>query len=422
MRNIFDSYSKNEDKLTHALFSTLDSDKDLLDSFMKDICGLSAKTGKLSVSVQSYPSDRAYTNKEIKSRSLPDAWIYDSDEFVMVFESKITDSLTQGQLAQHQRTADIRGFRKPRFYTITALSNAGDFDGWKQITWVSIYTWLRQAQADYPLARHTADYFEILESRMHSKKSSQKFKITTFTGFDPYYDNVFNYDLAKNTMRKAMDELRENTYLIDDLDMAPNSGRGVITSKDKTVVWDFLAMGEVKKGEETRKDSIHLTLGISDKNVEATITIPDDMNTYQRDKIRNRGEGLNEEDGKANFIELCEKIFEKMKPILKENSGAKPILRGLQRHSPRQGSYELILDTIIEADLRTVFENNQRIKHQPQWLDVIYDVFCNKKSNYQVQIGMYFPYNEDTKIKAPNATNLVAGAWLACEPLISLCK
>ena len=411
MRNIFDSYSKNEDKLTHALFSTLNSDKDLLDSFMKDICGLSAKTGKLSVSVQSYPSARAYTNTEIKRRSLPDAWIYDSKGFAMVFESKITDSLTQRQLDDHQRTTEIRGFRKPRFYTITALSNAGNFDGWKQITWVSIYTWLRQAQAKHPLARHTADYFEILESRMHSKKSSQKFKITTFTGFYPYYDNVFNYDLAKNTMRKAMEKLLASSGLIEQLGMNPkNSNRKNLKTQEGKSVWDYLSLTDKNINDPT--DALHLTLGINETEVEAYITISDKIIDSQKDKIKDLD--------KEGFIKLCEKILENMKPILKKNSGAKPIIRGLHRHwVPRPVE---TLDAEIMADLRTAFENDANIKKQPQWLEVIYDVFCNKKSNYQVQIGINFPYGEDGNIKNADATDLIVKSWLACKPLIDACK
>ena len=285
MRNIFDSYSKNEDKLTHALFSTLDSDKDLLDSFMKDICKLKVKPRNLSVSVQSYPSARAYTNKEIKKRSLPDAWIYDSDEFAMVFESKITDSLTQKQLDDHQRTTEIRGFRKPRFYTITALSNAGDFDGWKQITWVSIYTWLRQAQAKHPLAKHTADYFEILESRMHSKKISQKFKITTFTGFDPYYDKIYNHGLAKNTIRKAMEKLLASSCLIEQLGMNPKTSiRGSIKEQKGTGVWDYLSL--IDESIKDSKKALHLTLGINKTCVEAYITIPNNIIKDQKDRIK----------------------------------------------------------------------------------------------------------------------------------------
>ncbi len=419
MPNIFDSYAQNENKLTQALFSTLDSDKDLLGSFIKDICKVRLVPKDLSISVQNYPSARASNDEKIKSPSLPDAWIYDSKGFAMVFESKITDSLKQGQLAQHQRTAEIRGFEKPRLYTITALSNAGDFDGWKQITWVSIYTWLRQAQAKHPLAKHTADYFEILESRMHSKKSSQKFKITTFTGFDPYYDKIYNQDLAKNTIRKAMEKLLASSCLIEQLDMNPQNSRrkNLKTQKGKSV-WDYLSLSD-----ESIKDplnALHLTLGINDKNIEAYITIPDKIIGYQKKKIKNRGKGLNEEDGKANFIEICEKILEKMKPILKENSDANPIIRGLQRHSvPRPVE---TLDAEIVADLRTAFENDANIKKQTQWLEVIYDVFCNKKSNYQVQIGINFSYKKCKQMQTPDATDLIIASWLACKPLINACK
>ncbi len=419
MRNIFDYYKQNENQLTHALFSTLDNDPALLRGFIKDICGVRGAPKNLHLSVQSYPFARAYTNKEIESRSIPDAWIYNNDGFALVFEAKITDTLKKKQLTSHQRTAEKQGFKKPRFYTITALSNAGDFDSWTEITWVSIYKWLRANETTYPLARHTADYFEILESRMHSKKSSQDFKMTTFTGFYPYYDDIYNHDLAKNTLKKAMGKLRTNKELMRDLCVNPKSGRDKITGKNEIVVWDFLSMGKANKDEKTNKDSIHLTLGINDKNVEATITIPNSINTYQKNKIKDlRIDG---------FTKCCKEILEKMEKILDKNSGAQPILRGLQRrYYPSQSSYPT-MDTIIEADLRTAFphrKGKEFPKHQDQWLETIYDVFCNKHShtNYQIQVGIYFSYKKCKKIKTPDAIDFIADTWLACKPLIDACK
>ena len=112
-----------------------------------------------------------------------------------------------------------------------------------------------------------------------------------------------------------------------------------------------------------------------------------------------------------------------MNPILKRDSDAKPIIRGLHRHA-LQGSYTLIMDTLIEADLRTAFENDDGIKHQAQWLEVIYDVFCTKKrlTNYQVQIGINFPYYETAKIQEADALQLIIDSWLACKPLVDLCN
>ena len=47
-------------------------------------------------------------------------------------------------------------------------------------------------------------------------------KITTFTGF-PSYEDGYNYLVAKNTLRKALDELRKDKRLVKCLDMNPES-------------------------------------------------------------------------------------------------------------------------------------------------------------------------------------------------------
>ncbi len=430
MRNIFDYYKQSENQLTHALFSTLANDPALLRGFIKDICKVRGLKKNLHLSVQSYPFARAYTNKEIESRSIPDAWIYNNDGFALVFEAKITDTLTRQQLNSHKNTARKQGFENSRFYTITALPNARDFENWTQITWVNIYKWLRAKQPDHFLARHTADYFEILEARLHAKKTSKEFRMTAFTSFYPYYDNIYSYDLAKNNLGKAMDELRQKRNLVQELKMKREiPGRKSITGKDTTRVWDFLAVNAIANNKNFT-NYLHLTLGINETEVEASITIPDKIITYQKNKIKNRGRDLDgakrdEKLGKEKFIELCETILSNMADILTENPNAQPILRGIQRrYYPSQRSYPTT-DTIIEADLRTAFSHyngRQYPKYQLQWLEVIYGVFCKKKSNYQMQIGIKFPYEKCPNIKNANALDLIARSWIACKPLVELCQ
>ncbi len=240
-----------------------------------------------------------------------------------------------------------------------------------------------------------------------------------FAGFPSYEGSRYNYDDARNTLKEAMDELRKKKKLITDLGMNPNSGRDKITGKHEIVVWDFLSMGKAHEDKETDKDSIHLTLGINDRNVEATITIPDNINLYQETKIKDlRIDG---------FTKCCKEILDNMKPILNENSGAQPILRGLQRrYYPNRNSYPT-MDTIIETDLRTAFKRNlgnEYPRYQDQWLRNIYTVFHNKNSdtNYQMQIGMYFSYEKCRKIQNPDALKFIIASWLACKPLIDACK
>jgi hypothetical protein len=39
-------------------------------------------------------------------------------------------------------------------------------------------------------------------------------------------------------------------------------------------------------------------------------------------------------------------------------------------------------------------------------------------SNYEMQIGIHFPYQHCSELERPDAIELIAEAWLACKPLV----
>ncbi len=77
-------------------------------------------------------------------------------------------------------------------------------------------------------------------------------------------------------------------------------------------------------------------------------------------------------------------------------------------------------DAIIDFDLRTGFDGVGPPKTQPQWMDAVYGCLAAKKSNFEIQIGATFPYRTCEAIRSADALNYVAGAWIACRPLIKL--
>ena len=232
-----------------------------------------------------------------------------------------------------------------------------------------------------------------------------------FAGF-PSYENSYDYDLARITLDNAMNELRNNPHLIEQLGVnSNNTGRGIITGHEGDGVWDYLSMDHT--GEEDFTKDLHLTLWINETAVEASITIPHNLATDKKNKIK--------ELEINNFKRDCQTILNNMTDILRDNPQAQPILRGIQRHYPSRRA-QPIIDTLIETDLRTAFENGNVQKYQPQWLPTVYDVFCNKESNYQMQIGMSFSYTRCPNIKGENALDLIIASWLACKPLIDACK
>jgi len=60
-------------------------------------------------------------------------------------------------------------------------------------------------------------------------------------------------------------------------------------------------------------------------------------------------------------------------------------------------------------------------KTQPLWLQAAYKAFINKAgSNYQIQIGVLFPYERCPDLQDPSSIDMIAAAWLACKPLVDL--
>ena len=73
MRNIFDQYSQPENRLTHALISSLNEDKKLLSSFIKKFCNnYFSDVGSLKIDQQTLPGLKSLQNLEGGKKGLPD--------------------------------------------------------------------------------------------------------------------------------------------------------------------------------------------------------------------------------------------------------------------------------------------------------------------------------------------------------------
>jgi hypothetical protein len=125
MRNIFDQYRHSENRLTHALISSLASDPDLLGKFIKWATGHRVPTGRLQVLEQSLPSEEEpHDEEEAERRGLPDAWIHDDNSWALIIESKIAAPVDRDQLERHRRMAERRGFTNAHLLAlVTELPN-----------------------------------------------------------------------------------------------------------------------------------------------------------------------------------------------------------------------------------------------------------------------------------------------------------
>jgi hypothetical protein len=90
MRNVFDQYTQPENRLTHALISALSEDRQLLRRFVGWAARQRvARSAPLEIIEQGLPGERADTEEEAEKRGLPDACIYQGDDWALLIESKI---------------------------------------------------------------------------------------------------------------------------------------------------------------------------------------------------------------------------------------------------------------------------------------------------------------------------------------------
>ena len=192
MRNIYDQYSQPENKITHALASSLGEDKKLLQRFVKWITGANPSRN-IEIVEQRLPGDPELNEIEVEKRGLPDAWIFNDENWSLIIESKVSATLTTDQLQRHYRSAIRRGFNKVTILAIDVVPprrKLPDFVVFK--TWSDIYCWLSGQIQNSDWALKTVRYLEIAESRLSEEGYLKEGTLTVFTGVPFGKDEPYN--------------------------------------------------------------------------------------------------------------------------------------------------------------------------------------------------------------------------------------
>ena len=411
MRNIFDQYSQPENRVTHALMTALNEDRRLLGAFLADITRQAPgkKDGPLQITEQSYPGATAeeLDEGEMERRGIPDAWITAGSAWCLIIENKVLGTPSVDQLRRHLATARRLGFDTPKALLISARPPGGELpDGVSAATWNSIYVWLQGQAARSQWAHRVAAYLEVMEARLTDSGQMDSGTLTAFNGFRFGDGNAFSYLEGKRVLHLAINELRGRP----DLDAIgvdrERPGRKAI--RGQAQVWDYLAFAasDEKKGFTANP---HLSLVVDGAGVRAMVTLPDQARVSRR-----RLTGLAAND----FRGLIDQVADNMRPVLASCPGMEPRLRAVQRHWINQARPPFV-DAEVDVDLRTRRRVSEAVKAQPEWIDSVFEVLCNKNSNVEVQVGARFPYGTCEAIRLPEAVDHVAAAWIACKPYLS---
>jgi len=143
VRNIFDQYSQDENKLTHALACALASDAAAVRRFLEDFAGLGSLRSFGPLLVREQVSHQLEDSKAGRVKSIPDILITGRDERLAVaIESKVQAGTDLRQLERHWRGLEKRGYKEKRVLLISVdgllPENSGPF---KCLSWKQVYEW-----------------------------------------------------------------------------------------------------------------------------------------------------------------------------------------------------------------------------------------------------------------------------------------
>jgi hypothetical protein len=419
-RNLFDQYKLPENRLTHALLSTLTYDRRLLSHFLRRyVKGVRFNERTLEVAEQTMPGDPEPTMPDNFNKSLPDGVIFERQnqgtkedknrKKALIIESKINSRLTNNQLVRHSRGVRARGF------AVSGLAITPDNikvrlpDGWSHQSWSDIYDWLIREPDNSIWRKELAHFVEALEVQMLNDNSLGNSALTRFNGIPFERDHPYTYQQAKRLIRLLRAKLEKHkaqcAKLGIDLD---TPGKAAIT---QVGVWDYFSLHGHPKGKSFTFYP-HLTFGIGPKSAEATITVP---NAVRRDIIEALQQASLREfqDAAAVFLSTVARNF-------KAAQNVRPMMKLLQRRYQRQNSPP-IHDAILDIDVRTAVNSRSRSKHrkrpkfQPEWLNMAKTVISGKASNLQFQIGCQFDYERCAAIHERDAEILFVSAWLSAR-------
>jgi hypothetical protein len=415
MRNIFDQYTSAENRITHALMTALALDRKLLASFLRELVVVHAPVpaAKLDLREQSFPGGDEFNEADLQRRGMPDGWIYDEDSgWCVIIETKVLVPLRAAQVESHRRRAIQRGFRTVKPVVIVPIVSMALPTDVTVLEWRRVYAWLKRHAAASTWAARAAEYLEIAEAKLIEKEIFVEGALTKFAGFPFGSHHPYSYPEAKRLLKLAREELRARRDLREALRMNPAvDGRGMIKGRNADAVWDFLSLSSASDAKTFTKYP-HLTLDVASDAVEAMVTIPHNVNTTVKRAIRGLAEG--------GFREMTQDILKNLRPLLRSHNNATPWFRGVQRRYPRR-SAPAFVDARIDFDLRTAIPLGGAPKEQPNWLSAAFSSFVDKRgANYQIQLGVVFPYAHCPALRSPDAIGMIAEAWLAFKPLTTL--
>lgn len=423
LRNLFDQYSQEENRLTHSLLHTLSIEKKLLIDFMKFTIGKYPFNSKDTIFIGSQgrygDEKRNIVSKKDKRESVPDAIIHDKDGTTCILiECKVTAGVKSDQLKRHLTLAKRYGIkkvillllscdRKPPVKIHETIRKYGCDVYWR--AWWEIYQWLG-GYFDHFIVKELREYMELLEAEIISRKESWEGMMTKFNGMPFGEGEPYSYSRAKWCLNALVEELRNHEKLDSIYEIDKTKGRGQITGRTSSTVWDYLPFAGGKDSNFTNHP--HLTFVIKPDWTQVQITLPNGAKSRYWNALR--------EGGKDAFKEMLQSIHKRLgssRP--RQPSAVKLWVEVLQRHyrfqkdvGVKDGELYFDVDCLLEDGK---FEN--RVKTSSAWLDALDTILANRrKANTQIAIVARYDHVSGSVVGKPDFLDETVRALEALKP------
>lgn len=384
---LFDQYSNQENRLTHALMHTLAGSGKILRRFLNEVLVNKGplREREFQITTQKRPFSEEDTDSD-KVDSVPDGWIVDQEGGLgIIIEVKdIKNSVRLGQLRAHLRK--LVSFQESYLLVVTPdLKQPHKIDllqvdehGNSNIVWISwndLYTFYNECRLDHFNKMPKEQYLlnamiEYLEQRR---------EVLGFQGIK--FRKGFKVETAKAILMAEMEALQDKAQAI-----FPNltGRRGAITTAlSKSSVWDCFGV------PDGFTNDIHITLSITEDYQDISLTVPH--------KAGKRWKRLKQifgnDDECQEFLKIL-KVLRKNVPDL--------FLEYIQRHYlyQRRPVRDAFLEFHIDTFGPPFFNSGSKVKAFPIWFEAIKDAVVNKrKINAQVMLKVRFYYTDTEDIE-----------------------
>jgi len=429
IRNVFNQYQHQENRLTHALVQVLARNPRLTREFLRRfVDGFAPAPGEeILISCQRFPDQESERlpedealQQENAGRGIPDFWMYrksadNGPGWAVICECKVQARLEAEQLRSHCNTA--QGLRLGRLYVLT-ITPTTEPEVVRLLptavrassrTWSEVYEFLDDYRHEV-LVDDFLDYMHVIEGELTSE--GKEFEpLTKFTGitFDPM--NPYSDVVAMSTLRALMKELR---LRLDE----PNVLAVDTSIRRKPLVspWDVIGF-KLAQGDSVFTRHPHLTVGIGKNEASIQLTLPNAAGPRYWRRIRT----CNSQE-LASVLRAVADRLRPMRRSLPLGRWEPTIILYLQQLHFFARRYE-IMDGNLEFDVSASLGDSTQsgVKLVPAWLEAIRSVLKQTpRANFEAALQVRFPYAKNSRCSDAGFVDALVGSAEALHPFLAL--